>query len=147
VLRGIRLGAGSPMILDDKPSDFPPEDFNVSVPPRAKRPGLAIRHVLFLGVAGACVFGAGLGLWARPAMSERQATAAVPADASKTPLAAVERKLEIVVDSRPAPVGAPIDVLPARQAPQPLLALPVPAPSPPLAPPRAQGLMKVQDAA
>ena len=137
------------MTPDDKSSEvgprgFGPDEFSVFMPARPKRPGLAARHILLAGVAGACVLGVGLGLWARPAMSERQAAAVRPADLLKAPPPAT-RQLEIVVDDRPAPIGAPIDVLPAKAALQrpiaPPKALPWPEPAP-VAPP--QGLMKVQ---
>jgi uncharacterized protein YecT (DUF1311 family) len=130
-----------------EPKGFGPDEFSVFMPARPRRPGLAARHILFAGVAGACVLGVGLGLWARPAMSERQAAAAQPADAPKTPPPAT-RQLEIVVDDRPAPIGKPIDVLPGKAERQPLIAAPksLPWPEPaPIAPP--QGLMKVQDVA
>ena len=110
------------------------DEFSVFMPPRTPRPRMAARHVLFAGVAGACVLGVGLGLWARPAMNERQAAAATPADlAVKAPETA--RQLEIVVDDRPAPIGAPLDVLPAK-APTPV-ATPVAAQAQPAwAPPK-----------
>ncbi len=78
---------------------------DISMPRPDRRAGLTPRHILFAGVAGACVLGVGLGLWARPALSERQAAA--PLKSTARP-----RKLEIVVDNHPAPIGAPIDVLP-----------------------------------
>jgi uncharacterized protein YecT (DUF1311 family) len=138
------------MTPDDKstevgPRGFGPDEFSVFMPPRPKRPGLAARHILFAGVAGACVLGVGLGLWARPAMSERQAAAVRPADAPKPQPTAAARQLEIVVDDRPAPIGAPIDVLPASSAPRPRIAPPAPL-AEPQAPVRpAQGLLRVQD--
>src|SRR5439155_4202290 len=108
-----------------------PDEFGVFRPPRARRRGLAARHILFAGVAGACVLGVGLGLWARPAMSERQAAAAKPADAPKASPPAVARHLEIVVDDRPAPIGKPIDVLPGATQPSPAAkALPWAEPAP-----------------
>jgi hypothetical protein len=104
---------------------------------------MAARHILFAGVAGAGLLGVGLGLWARPAMNERQATAAAsaPADAPKAPVGT--RKLEIVVDDRPAPGGAPIDVLPAGPAPRLWSPPPTePEPQAPVRPP--QGLVRVE---
>jgi hypothetical protein len=83
--------------------------------------------------------GVGLGLWARPAMSERQ-LAAPAAKLAPAPI----RLLQIVVDDGPAPLGAPIEVLPAiAPSPRPL------APSPPstetFAPARpGTGLLRVQ---
>ncbi len=133
-----------------EPHGVGPDEFSVFMPERPRRPrrpGLGARHILFAGVAGACVLGVGLGLWARPAMSERQAAAAQPADAPKPQTTAAARKLEIVVDDRPAPIGAPIDVLPARTpparpiAPPKALPWPEPAPAPVALPP---GLMKAR---
>lgn len=82
--------------------------------PRVRRSG---RFVLLAGVAGACLLGVGAGLWARPATNERQGAAAA-ATPRLTP--GPERKLQIVVDDRPTPVGAPIQVLPAVDAARPL---------------------------
>jgi hypothetical protein len=127
------------------PKGVGPDEFSVFMPERPRRPGLGARHILFAGVAGACVLGVGLGLWARPAMSERQAAAALPADAPRPQAAAAARKLQIVVDDRPAPIGTPIDVLPAKAPPAravtPPRALPWPEPAtaPVALPP---GLMK-----
>ncbi|WP_372780931.1 hypothetical protein [Phenylobacterium sp.] len=102
------------------------DNFNHRSPARRRRgPG---RLVLFTGVAGACLLGGGLGLWARPAMNERQMAVAVP-EAPVT-AAAPKGKIQIVVVDNPAPIGAPIEVLssaPARPA-------PVVLPAPPLAP-------------
>jgi colicin import membrane protein len=100
-----------------EPRGFGPDEFSVFMPSHARRPGLGARQILFIGVAGACVLGVGLGLWAKPAMSERQAMAAKPADAPKAAPPPPARQLEIVVDDRPAPLGKPIDVLPSRGAP------------------------------
>jgi len=90
-------------------------------PPAARRRGG--RRVLFAGVAGACVLGVGLGLWARPSMDERQAAIRLAGAPAR-----VARQLQVVVDDGPAPLGAPIEVLSAA---------PVPA-----APP--QGLVRVE---
>lgn len=124
---------------------FGPEDFSVFIPPRARRPGFGTRHVLFAGVASACVLGAGLGLWARPGMNERQAAAA-PADRPAAMPVPANRKLQIVVNEHPAPIGAPIDVLPASGV-HPTVAPIAPAAAPePLAPRLPpQGLLRVQD--
>jgi len=119
-----------------KPDQTP--DDTLALPTVAPRGGLRGRHILFAGVAGACLLGAGLGLWARPAMSERQAAASLAA-ATAPSAAAARRTLQIVVGERPAPAGAPIDVLPAStpRAPlvPPLVRRPqtatVPPPSPP----------------
>jgi hypothetical protein len=100
------------------------------------RPRRRGRHILFAGVAGACVLGAGLGLWARPGLNERQ-IAVVAREPEEPALAPGERQLKIVVDDHPAPLGAPIQVLPTagKPAAEPLrLAMAQPAP---LAPPIA----------
>jgi hypothetical protein len=102
-----------------EPRGVGPDEFSVFMPLRARPPGLGARQILFIGVAGACVLGVGLGLWAKPAMSERQAMAAKPADAPRAAPPSPARQLEIVVDDRPAPLGKPIDVLPSRGAPPP----------------------------
>lgn len=102
------------------------------------------RHrLLFAGVAAATVMGVSLGLWARPAMSERQQTAPAPALAPEPALGA--RSLQIVIDDTPAPLGAPIEVLPATAAPA--MILPPqerfgPEPQAPMRP--ASGLMRVK---
>jgi len=95
-------------------------------PPAGRQGG---GRVLLAGVAGACVLGVGLGLWARPSMSERQTVVRLAA----APAAAM-RQLRIVVAEGPAPLGAPIEVLSKA---------PVPAAdivAPPAAP---QGLVRV----
>ena len=102
------------------------------------------RHrLLFAGVAAATVMGVSLGLWARPAMSERQQTAPAPTLAPEPALGA--RSLQIVIDDTPAPLGAPIEVLPATAAPA--MILPpqerlAPEPQAPVRP--ALGLMRVK---
>jgi uncharacterized protein YecT (DUF1311 family) len=58
------------------------------------------RWLLLSGVAVACSLGAGLGLWARPALEERPVIAAPP------PMPPVPRReLRIVVDAPPLPAG------------------------------------------
>jgi len=131
------------MTPEKHPDDIGPRDeFRIVVPAPARRAGPGARAILFAGVAGACVLGVGLGLWARPAMNERQASAARAAEAAKTPpLAAVEHKLAIIVEDRAAPIGAPIEVLPASTA---ALAPAKPA-APTVAPaPSPQRLIRVQ---
>ena len=65
------------------------------------------RYLLLAGVAVACLLGAGLGLWARPALSERgEPVAAAPERALPG-----DRRLQIVFDDTPAPVGQPLEVL------------------------------------
>jgi hypothetical protein len=76
-------------------------------PPRSTLPG---RGLLLAGVAAAALMGVGLGLWARPAMSERQM--ALPVVEAPKPVG-VRRTLQIVLDDAPAPLGSPIEVLPA----------------------------------
>lgn len=93
------------------------------------------------GVAGACVLGVGLGLWARPSSVER---GEAPAPAKPEVEAALsDRRLQIVLDDTPAPIGQPLEVMPA-DTPGLLPADPQPSPSEPQLPkgPPA-GLMKV----
>lgn len=105
------------------PQGSSPDEFSVFMPARGPRTAPATRQMLLMGVAAACVLGVGLGIWARPAMSERKVSVARPADAAPAvPLPA--HKLEIVIDDHPAPLGAPIEVLSDRTA-QPLI---MPAP-------------------
>ena len=97
--------------------------------------------MLVAGVAAAGLMGVGLGLWARPAMSERQvAIAALPKIDPAGP-----RSLQIVLDDAPAPLGSPIEVLPAAGA-LPQFVMPTEPPMPqPLAPVRpSAGLVRVQ---
>jgi hypothetical protein len=98
------------------PDATPPDDALLALPPAAEfslppPPRRRGRAVLFAGVAGACALGAGLGLWARPGMSERRLAIAPPAAA--TAVDGPARTLQVVVDDRPAPLGAPLEVLPA----------------------------------
>lgn len=131
---------------DLRPEGVGPDEFSVFMPGRAKRPGLATRHILLVGVAGACVLGVTLGLWARPAMTERRAAAPAPADVAASP--PVEHRLQIVVGDRPAPAAQPLEVLAAKSEPAALSPTPRPLPWPeaaPVAPP--QGLLKVRTVA
>jgi hypothetical protein len=73
------------------------------------------RAILFAGVAGACVLGVGMGLWARPGLHERLAAQGAQQAATVSAPAAA-RRLEIVVDDHPRGVGTPIDVLPQGMA-------------------------------
>ena len=102
------------------------------------------RHrLLFAGVAAATVMGVSLGLWARPAMSERQQTARAPVETPEPASPALS--LQIVVDDTPAPLGAPIEVLPATASPAMILPPPervAPEPQAPVRP--ASGLVRVQ---
>jgi hypothetical protein len=104
---------------------------------KPRHPG---RGLLVAGVAAAAVMGVGLGLWARPEMSERRMALAV----MKPVKPAVTRTLEIVLDDGPAPLGAPIVLLPATgEAPR---AAPAERPAPDLLAPvrSATGLVRVQ---
>jgi hypothetical protein len=105
--------------------------------PKSARPG---RGFLLAGVATAALMGVSLGLWARPAMSERQ-RALPPVEA---PRPATARTLQIVLDDTPAPLGAPIELLP-RSAETPRAAPPERPAQELLAPVRpANGLVRVQ---
>ncbi|WP_334160904.1 hypothetical protein [Phenylobacterium sp.] len=120
----------------------PSED--MSTPQLVAQSGFPGRHVLLAGVVGACALGVGAGLWARPAADERRAT---PAQARPAVAAKPAGRLEIVLDDSPAPIGAPIEVLPAfgSRAPEaPLVAAPPvePVPLAPVRPPA--GLVRVQ---
>lgn len=118
------------------------DQFEIVAP--AKPPGHG--RIVVAGVAGACALGVGLGLWARPAPPESPKVAMVkPAAApgAKAP------SLQIVIDDTPAPIGRPLEVLPADAVPaipshvQPE-PLPPPVPAEPMAPRRApDGLVKV----
>ena len=121
-----------------------PDNFDEFMPRPVRRRGPATRSILFAGVAGACILGVGLGLWARPAMNERRMAAAAP-EAPVKPVAPT-RKLEIVVDDRPAPIGPPIEVLSKAPAGPSQIVRPGSPPEPePQAPTRPpQGLMRVQ---
>jgi uncharacterized protein YecT (DUF1311 family) len=82
-------------------------------PHKESRP--AGRMLLFGGVVAACVAGAGLGLWARPVNGEQPgAVKPPPAPVAEAPT--VDRRLQVVVDDAPAPIGKPLDVLPAAPA-------------------------------
>jgi hypothetical protein len=95
--------------------------------------------LLLAGVAAAALMGVGLGLWARPAMNERRLSVA----AFEAPIAAPARVLQIVVGEAPAPLGAPIEVLPgSRAAPPPAPQRIAPEPLAPVRP--AVGLVRVQ---
>ena len=122
----------------------PSED--MSAPQLVAQPGFLGRRVLLAGVVGACALGVGAGLWARPAADERRMT---PAQVKPAAAPRPAGRLEIVLDDSPAPIGAPIEVLPAMggQAPTaPLLvAPPPPVEATPLAPVRPPaGLVRVQ---
>lgn len=113
------------------------EDFEIDTPPGRARSG---GRLVIAGVVGACALGIGLGLWARPAPHEGPMGPAPKPEIREAPLPV--RGLEIVVDDTPAPIGSPLDVLPAGVAAA--VVAPAPAPPMPMAPrPAPQGLMKV----
>jgi len=98
----------------------------------SSRPAASVSRALLLGgVATACVLGAGVGLWARPSDVERPGAPKIPPAAAPAP---ADRRLAIVVDDSPAPVGKPLDVL-AHPQPRPAVA---PAAPPQAAEPQAQ---------
>ncbi|MGZ3378081.1 MAG: hypothetical protein ACXU8S_15925, partial [Phenylobacterium sp.] len=97
-----------PQLPEDALQALPPAaELNVRPPPRRRS-----RAVLFAGVAGACLLGGGLGLWARPGMSERRLALAPPVAPPTSPA----RTLQVVVDDRPIPTGPPMQVLPSIAA-------------------------------
>ncbi|MFC3071395.1 hypothetical protein [Phenylobacterium soli] len=111
-------------------------DPSSSEPPRGEPTAHAprvSRALLLGGVAAACLLGAGVGLWARPSELERPGASKAQPTAMATKPA--DRRLAIVVDDTPAPVGKPLDVLsrPTVVPPTPLPPLSVPA-APPAAP-------------
>lgn len=132
------------MTPDDTSQDTPTGDtVGPLKPERGRRRGLGPRHVLFAGVAGACVLGVGLGLWARPGQAERRMAVAAPeADAPNADPAS--HKLRIVLDDHPAPAEVPANGLVTPAVPVGPVATPVAAafttpapPAPPLAAPAA----------
>ncbi|HEX3699393.1 MAG TPA: hypothetical protein VHV27_01840 [Phenylobacterium sp.] len=82
-----------------------------SAAPHRERPANG-RLPLLGGIACACVLGAGLGLWARPVDGEQPGPPKPPAPIVETP-SPTARHLQVVVDDTPAPLGKPLDVLPA----------------------------------
>jgi hypothetical protein len=123
------------------PKPESPEPFLIAQT-ESKRP--SGRAVLFAGVAGACVLGVSLGLWARPRLHEGP----MAQPSLDRPPAAVAHRLEIVVSDhlRAARGAAPIEVLPPGAATAPAVAAPRFEPAPPPAPLRPpEGLMKTRD--
>lgn len=124
----------------DTPQD-PAADPLVSRPRRVPTP------LVLAGVAGACLLGAGLGLWARPSDVEHGGHGRPLAQAPIVPQAS-RRQIEIRVDGAvPAPALAahPVALPPAAAAPA-VAPAPAPAAPPPelLAPkPAPEGLMRV----
>lgn len=117
-------GAASDAAEPAGPEPAGPETLALDPPlddaPTAPRRRMGPRAILFAGVAGACVLGMGLGLWARPAMNERRVAVAAP-EPEAPPVDPAARHLKIVVDDGPAAqVGAPIETL--SPAPKPLFA-------------------------
>jgi hypothetical protein len=88
-------------------------------PGRRRRTGPGA--VLLAGFACAGLLGAGLGLWARPELSER---GPAPAEPAAQQAAAPQRRLQIVFDDAPAAIGPPLQVM----DPQPAAASPVARP-------------------
>jgi hypothetical protein len=102
------------------------EPFGPFKPERPRRSGFGPRHVLFAGVAGACVLGVGLGLWARPGQAERRMAIAAP-EASAPTVDPAAHKLRIVLDDHSAPVNAPIEGLATSATPPGPVATPLAA--------------------
>ena len=114
----------------------------VSAPPRVPTP------LVLAGVAGACLLGAGLGLWARPSELERR-SAHPPRVAPAAPApATLRRRIEIRVDGAvpptPPKLAAAVPAAPAAAA-APPPAHAEAAPGPELLAPRPppEGLMRV----
>jgi uncharacterized protein YecT (DUF1311 family) len=96
--------------------------------------GRGASRIVVSGVLAAILLGVGLGLWARPAPD---APPAAPARASPP----ARPILQIVVDDMPAPLGAPLEVLPRDVAPVQPFSPAYPAPVAPARP--AAGLVRV----
>ncbi len=97
-------------------------------------------RLVVAGVAFACVAGASLGLWARPAAQGRREGPQTPR-AQMVAAAAVRPRLEIIIAEAPAPIGAPLEVMPAHAQ---LAAAPARSPEPGPTPSwRAPALIKV----
>ena len=104
-------------------------------------------RVVAAGVVGACILGVSLGLWARPVDHEQMLGGPQPVQA-ESPEPPGQRLQIVIDDAPPAPLGAPLEVLPAQgleaQRATSVLAPPDPEPVEPVAPRRAPaGLMKV----
>jgi chemotaxis protein histidine kinase CheA len=129
----------------DEPSQDAASPADTAAPPIAAVRGRATRQLLFAGVAGACVLGLGLGLWARPGEAERRLslTAAhgptAPGQPKPTLQIVLGDKALASVAPRPAPVLASDHPVASSFAAAPPLAL-TPEPIAPSGPP--QGLMK-----
>src|ERR1700744_1955569 len=96
---------------DTSPNTDAAGELGTVIPPRARRTGFGARHMLFAGVAGACVLGAGLGFWARPGLAERRGAIAAPqAEVAVADPAA--HKLHIVLDDHPGLAATPTDMTP-----------------------------------
>lgn len=115
------------------------EDIEMEPPPSRPRSG---GRLVIAGVVGACALGVGLGLWARPSANERQfGPPPKPAPVSEPE---TTRGLEIVIDDTPAPLGSPMDVMPAGMPAGTQAIAPAPLPAQPLAPRRSStGLVRV----
>ncbi|MCR5873754.1 hypothetical protein LRS10_05925 [Phenylobacterium sp. J426] len=103
----------------------------------ARRAGGGGRLVV-AGVVSACALGVGFGLWARPSAAERGDAPLPPKP--ELEIEAPNRKLQIVLDDSPAPMGPLLDVMPSYDA-----GTHAPAPAPELLAPKGPraGLMKV----
>lgn len=97
------------------------------------RPRWTPKTVVGAGIASACVMGLVIGLWARPAMSERKAIAPMLSPIRPAPPPLPDPKLEVIVDeTRPLPPpGAPMEVLPAFIAAETPTPIPPPEPAAP----------------
>lgn len=73
-----------------------------------RRPG---GRFIVAGVVGACALGVGLGLWARPSSAERGDAPLPPKPEVEAQLS--DRRLQIVLDDAPAPIGQLLEVMPA----------------------------------
>lgn len=114
--------------------------------PLVSRPRRMPAPLMMAGVAGACVLGAGLGLWARPTSLENGATSARLTSAAPARPPAPQQ-IEIRVDRPPAP---PPVAEPTAEAEAEAVAADDAAPAPEAAPepvapkPQPDGLMKVR---
>ena len=107
------------------------QDESAESRPRLARRSGPGKAALFAGVAGACVLGAGLGLWARPNELERPGAPKAPPPTVTA--VSTTRRIPIVVDDSPAPIGKPMDVL-AASPPRPAVIPRLPEAAPQAAP-------------
>lgn len=117
--------------LNPSPGEIPP--FAMPAAQRERPPGPG--RVAIAGVFGACALGAGLGMWARPP---------APPEPPRAEAGPPEPELQVVMTDNVAPVGQPLEVLPADVAAQGRPnALPRVIPVEPQAPRLVAGLVKV----